>query len=137
MGLLPFEYAARNLGRNPARTLFTVGGAAAVVFLVLLMGAFLQTLGATLQRSGEPRNVIVLGLGSEDFIEQSSIGAQVPSVLAASVPEIEKAGGVPLVSPEIHHATTVRLAGEEAGPAGSPRKAVIRGVSEMAFLVHP
>jgi putative ABC transport system permease protein len=138
MKLLPFDYAARNAGRNPLRTLLTTMGAAAVIFLVLLMGAFVQTLGATLRGSGEPDNVIVLGLGSEDFLEQSEIGFAVPTELAAALEEVQKQPytETPLISPEIHHATVVRTSKDEIQDPGSTRNVLVRGITPMAFQVH-
>lgn len=137
MPMLPFDYAVRNAGRKPLRTVLTTLGAAAVVFLVILMGAFVQTLGSTMRSTGEPGNVIVLGAGSEDYLEQSEIRASVPTILSASVGSIAKHYGQPLVSPEIHHATFVSAAEKGTAVAGAqPRLGVVRGVTPMAFAVH-
>ena len=153
MTLLPFDHAARNAGRAPARTVLIVLGSAAVVFLVMLMAAFVGTLGATLRGTGDPANAIVLGLGSEDFLEQSEIGFGVPVELAAGVETLARQPGsdAPLLSPEIHHAAIVRPADgtEGDGPdqsaataagaataAAAPRTALIRGVTGAAFTVH-
>ncbi|MGI8906475.1 MAG: ABC transporter permease [Candidatus Sumerlaeaceae bacterium] len=138
MKLLPFDYAARNAGRSPLRTILTTVGAAAVVFLVILMGAFVQTLGSTLRGTGEADNAIVLGLGSEDFLEQSEIGFGVPLELAASVEEIAKqtTTETPLISPEIHHAAVVRRTENEVVDARSSRNVMVRGITPMAFLLH-
>ncbi|MCX7716946.1 MAG: ABC transporter permease [Candidatus Sumerlaeaceae bacterium] len=136
MRLLPLEYATRNLGRNPVRTLLTSLGAAVVVFMVILMGAFVETLGSTFRRTGDPANVIVLGLGSEDFLEQSEIAASVPGILAASVPGIASHHGIPLVSPEVHHAAAITLPHESVRPGSDLRRGLIRGVTPTAFLVH-
>lgn len=137
MKLLPFDYAARNAGRNPLRTLLATVGAGAVVFLVILMGAFVQSLDATLRGTGDPLNMILMGAGSEDYLEQSEIGAGIPSVLEASVPQIARHHDTPLISPEIHHATVVRLPEtDDAGPGGATRMALVRGITPVAFLVH-
>jgi putative ABC transport system permease protein len=136
MKLLPFDYAARNAGRNPLRTILTSAGAAAVIFLVILMGSFVQTLGSTLRGTGDPLNVIVLGTGSEDFLEQSEIGFGVPTLLAASIPEIAQHHGTPMISPEIHHAAVVRVSEKEIADPSDVRIALVRGITSMAFLVH-
>lgn len=136
MKLLPFDYAARNAGRNPLRTILTAGGAGAVVFLVILMGAFVQTLGSTLRGTGDPLNVILMGAGSEDFLEQSEIDSNVPTVLAASVPQIARHHDTPLISPEIHHATVVKLSEKDATDPSDTRMALVRGITPTAFLVH-
>jgi len=136
MKLLPFDYAARNAGRNPLRTLLTSGGAAAVIFLVILMGAFVQTLGSTLRGTGDPHNAIVLGMGSEDFLEQSEIAFDVPTILASSVEGIAQHHGQPMISPEIHHATVVRASEQEEVDPAKVRLGLSRGITPMAFLVH-
>lgn len=136
MRLLPFDYAARNAGRKPLRTLLAAGGAGAVVFLVILMGSFAQSLAATVRSSGEALNVIILGLGSEDFLEQSEISMAVPGLLASSVKQIEKHGGEPLLSPEIHHATIVRKNAAEVEDERNSSKGLVRGITPSAFLVH-
>lgn len=141
MTLLPFEYAARNAGRAPLRTILITCGAGAVVFLVILMGSFVESLSAMLGSTGEMNNVMVVGRGSEDFLEQSAIQANIPSVLAASVPTIEKQFGRPMVSPEIHHAAIVRdepvVSGKQ--PLHEPaetHKGFVRGVTPVALSVH-
>lgn len=138
MKLLPFDYAARNAGRNPLRTILTTIGAAAVVFLVILMGAFVQTLGATLRGTGEPDNVIVLGLGSEDYLEQSEIGFSVPTEMAASVDAVATQEGSddPLISPEIHHSTMVQLSADEKPDPKQANSVLVRGVTDKAYIVH-
>ncbi len=134
MKLLPFEYAVRNAGRNPARTALTTLGAAAVVFLVVLMGSFVESLKATLRATGHPANVIVLGAGSENFLEQSEIRATVATILPASVKGVRSHFGVPMASPEIVHATVVRRGGDES--TATTGRGVIRGVTDAALLVH-
>ncbi len=135
MKLLPFDYAARNAGRNPVRTLLMTLGAAAVVFLVILMGSFVQSMAATMRSTGERNNVIVLGLGSEDFLEQSEISPAVPSILAASVDTIQMVDDKPMLSPEILHSALIQIPGIKTGKL--THKVVVRGVTPAAFYVHP
>jgi putative ABC transport system permease protein len=137
MGLLPFEYAARNAARHPLRAFLTASAAAAVVFLVILMGSFVHSLGESLRQTGHPLNLIILGVGSEDFLEQSEISAAVPSILAASLKGVKRHFGSPMISPEIHHATIARPANDPSPPAANPSKGLFRGVTPMAFVVHP
>jgi putative ABC transport system permease protein len=136
MKLLPFDYAARNAGRKPLRTALTTIGAGSVVFLVILMGSFVQSLAATMRSSGEARNVIVLGLGSEDFLEQSEISPAVPTLLAASVSNVVKKNEQPLLSPEIHHSAIIRTAANADADERNVHKGFVRGVTPMAFQVH-
>lgn len=134
MKLLPFDYAARNAGRNPVRTVLMIAGAAGVVFLVILMGAFVQSMAATMRSTGEPANAIILGLGSEDFLEQSEISAATPSIAAAAIDSIATLHGKPLLSPEILHSAIVHLPGSK--PDDDLHKILVRGMTPDAFLVH-
>jgi len=133
MRLLPFDYAARNLGRSPVRSLLSVGGAALVVVLVLGAAAFVSGMTQSLSVSASQNNVIVLGAGSEESVERSEIDMRTSTVLAASISRIRERLNVPYVSPEIHMAIPVMTERDQAeGSLG-----VIRGVTPSAFLVHP
>jgi len=133
MRLLPFEYAARNLGRSPLRLLISVLGSVLVVVLATAAFAFVRGMDRSLVGSGSPNNVILLGAGSEESIERSEIGAGVASQARASVDGIKAIAGQALVSPEVHVALGVAL-GPDADPTG---QAVFRGVTPTAFSVHP
>lgn len=128
---LPLEYAIRNLGRSPARLLMSSGGAAMVVILVVAAAGFVAGMDEALRTSGDPRNAILLGVGSEESVERSEIPMRTASVVGASVPGIATVGGVEAVSPEIHVAMPVRVDGE-----GSATNLLLRGVRPEAFLVH-
>jgi len=132
MKLLPFEYAVRNLGRSPLRLAASVLGGALVVLLVLAAGGFVRGMQHSLRVSGNERNVLLLGAGSEESIERSQIGRNVPTLAAASVPGIKRRLGVDYVSPEVHMALVIRAGRED----GEKSQAVLRGVTPTAFLVH-
>jgi len=129
--LLPWEYAVRNLGRSPLRLALGVGGSALVVLLVIAAAAFVRGMGASLGGSGEARNAILLGAGSEESIERSEIPWRAAGIAAASIPGIRRRLGVSYVSPEIHSALVVEP------PGGGSAFANFRGVTPAAFLVHP
>ena len=131
--LLPFEYAVRNLGRNPLRTAAGVAGAALVVFLVAGAAGFVRGMRRALVGAGSPDNVLLLGAGSEESVERSQLEFRSAAVVAASVRGIRTRLGVPYVSPEVHLALSV--AREPDAPRG--RLTVVRGVTRRAFLVHP
>lgn len=133
MRLLPFEYAVRNLGRNPLRLAASVGGAALVVTLALASGGFVRGMESSLSASGSPHNVILLGAGSEESIERSQIGLNAASLVAASIPGVRARLGVPYVSPEVHMALPVRTGRDELREYNG----VFRGVTPAAYLVHP
>lgn len=137
MRLLPFHYAARNIGRSPLRMWLTVGGAAIVVFLVVAAVASMRALDLGVRDSGTPGNVMLLGAGSEESVERSEIPASTPGVIAASVSGLRALAGAPLISPELHVALPLRREGTPP-PSGSARDLVlVRGIEASAFLVHP
>lgn len=133
MRLLPFEYAVRNLGRSPSRLAASILGSALVVALMLAAGGFVRGMERSLLVSGSPRNVILLGAGSEESVERSQIGMNTATLVTASVPGIRTRLAEPYVSPEVHMAMVLKL------EADSPEEmdAVLRGVTSAAFLVHP
>lgn len=127
---LPFEYAVRNLGRNPARLAMSAGGSMLVVLLVIAATSFITGMNKSLRVSGSPRNIILMGAGSEESVERSEIAMRTTSIAATGISGIERIAGADAVSPEVHSALPVLT---EAGVA---RNTVIRGVTPAAFLVH-
>jgi putative ABC transport system permease protein len=98
MGWLPFEYAVRNLGRAPTRTVGTIAGHVLVVGLVLAAGSFVRGMEQSLTVSSNLRNVILLGAGSEESLERSQIGMNVATLVNASVPGIKTVLGEAYIS---------------------------------------
>jgi putative ABC transport system permease protein len=132
MRLLPTTYASRNLGRSPLRLLLSVLGSAMVVLLVLAAGGFVRGMTASLHSSADPRNIMIVGIGSEESLERSEIPGSTASLLAASVPGLRTAFGVTFASPEVHVQLPVL-----AGPATPPNRLIlVRGVTPAALLVH-
>lgn len=132
MRRLPFEYAVRNLSRSPARAMFCVFGSAMVVLLVMTAGAFVRGIERGMASSGSPRNVIVLGAGSEESVERSEISPQAPGLLAGNIEGIRERLGVAFVSPQVHMGANVRLSENDE----ASYLTLIRGVTPEAFLVH-
>ena len=130
LNLLPFAYATRNLLRDVPRFLQKIAGSAVVVFLVFAAGAFNQGMDSVLSASGSPRNVILLGAGSEESVERSEIDVQVESLAAAGIRGVEERLGQPAVSGEVHFMGRL-AAGEHA-----PQQALLRGITPAAFEVH-
>jgi putative ABC transport system permease protein len=130
MRILPFEYAVRNLGRNPARLLLTVGGSALVVLLVLTATGFVTGMQAAFVTSGREANVILMGSGSEESIERSEVPMRTSGIVAASLSGLVTRAGIDAVSPEAHVAIPVK------GIGGEGAMSVIRGIEPAAFLVH-
>ncbi|MEO0476129.1 MAG: ABC transporter permease, partial [Planctomycetota bacterium] len=132
MRRLPFDYAARNLGRSPLRLFISVIGSVLVVVLAVSAFAFVRGMDKSLVGSGSPNNVILLGAGSEESIERSEISTSVASQVQASVPGLKTEAGQAFVSPEVHAALGVATE-QDAEPIG---QAVFRGVKPTAFSVH-
>lgn len=133
--LLPLSYATRNLGRSPTRLALSVGGAALVALLAMAGAGFALGMDRALRASGHPRNVILLGAGSEESVERSEIPRATADTVAAGAPGIGRWDGQPLASPEINVALTVAAGEPQAGEerAGG----LVRGITPTAFLVHP
>jgi putative ABC transport system permease protein len=129
--LLPWDYGIRNLLRRPTRTLLTLGALATVVLLVLVIVGSIRGLERSLATSGDPQVMLVFALGAGESLENSSIAAQTPGILAASLPGIQRRYGVEHVSPELYLGTRVW-----AGDGGRSLLGLVRGVSPAAPLVR-
>ncbi len=132
MRLLPFEYAVRNLGRAPRRTVGTIFGSALVVTLLLAATSFIWGMQRSLKISGRADNVILILAGSEESLERSQLNATAAGQVVASISGLASRLGVPYVSPEVHIAMLVKRERD----SGEPMLANLRGVTPSAFLVH-
>jgi putative ABC transport system permease protein len=138
--LLPISYAARNLGRSPSRLILSVGGAALVAILSMAGAGFAIGMSSALRASGQDRNVVLLGAGSEESVERSEISQSTAGVVAASLNGIATFDGRPLASPEINVALSVMLrSNESAAPSADSAEHIglVRGITASAFIVHP
>jgi putative ABC transport system permease protein len=134
---LPFDYAIRNLGRRTLRTVLTGLSGALVAGLIVATAAFVRGLESSFAGAGEPDVAILLSTVAERDVVRSTVGAEVPELIAASVPGIRQVHGGPAVSAEIHMATNLRLGPQPAPGAPDPElNAFVRGVTSRAFLVH-
>ena len=106
--MLPFTYALRNLFRDPSRLAQTVGGSALVVLLLIAAVALNQGMDQVLSTSGSPKNVILMGKGSEESIERSEVGIGAESAAATSIANIESQLGVSAISGEIVYQAPIR-----------------------------
>lgn len=129
--MLPFSYAIRNLFRDKARLLQTVGGSALVVLLVMGALALNQGMKQVLSASGSPRNVILLGAGSEESVQRSEVVEQTAGIAASEIPGVSETMGNRAVSTEIHYMGLAQF------PGGSDAQALFRGVTPTALLTHP
>jgi putative ABC transport system permease protein len=141
MRLLPIDYAVRNLGRSRLRLALSVLGSALVVLLVLGAGGFVSGMTESLRHAGDERNVLVMGIGSEESFERSEIPASTASLLSASVPGLESRAGASFVSPEVHVQLPVTVQEAGTGETGTKEEkpgalVLVRGVTPTAVLVH-
>jgi len=128
--MLPFTYALRNLFRDPARLAQTVGGSALVVILLIAAVALNEGMDKVLSASGSPKNVILLGKGSEESVERSEVDIEVEAAAGTSIPGVESQLGVEAISGEIIYQAPIRT------ESGEEEQALLRGVLEKALLVH-
>lgn len=129
--MLPLTYALRNLFRDKSRLVQTVGGSALVVLLIMAATALNSGMAKVLSASGSPRNVILLGAGSEESIQRSEVAAQLGGIAEAAIPGVSQVLGVPAASPEIHYMSFLEAADGRKG------QGLFRGVTPRALLVHP
>lgn len=134
MRRLPFEYAARNLARTPTRTLLAFFGSTLVLVLLLGVVGFGRGMSASLAGSGDD-NILFIGAGSEESVERSEIPTRASGIVAASLGGLRQVLDQPAVSPEVHAALPARPA--ERDDLADPPLIVVRGVTPMAFAVHP
>ncbi|WP_182865373.1 ABC transporter permease [Rhodopirellula sp. JC639] len=128
--LLPWEYGVRNLARRPVRTALTLVALATVVMLVFVVVGFIRGLEQSLSVSGDPNVVLIYSVNSEENIENSSIAANAPALLAASLDGTVKRFGVTHVSPELYLGTRVKTGASGEGLG------LVRGVTPAAPLVR-
>lgn len=128
---LPWDYGVRNLFRRPVRSALTLGGLTVVVLLVLVVVGFIRGLERSLAVSGNDSVVLVYALSSAADVENSSIAASTPGLLAASVEGIRQQYGVDSISPELYLGTRITTASLD-----EPGMGLIRGVTTAAPLVR-
>jgi ABC-type lipoprotein release transport system permease subunit len=98
--------------------------------LVFVVVGFIRGLERSLAISGDPDVVLVYSVSAETNIENSSIAASSPSLLAASVDATRKRFGVNHVSPELYFGTRVTTQN------GRTSLGLVRGVTSTAPLVR-
>ncbi|MCC6405725.1 MAG: FtsX-like permease family protein [Planctomycetes bacterium] len=131
MRLLPLDYAVRNLGRRPTRTLLAAASSALVAALLVATAAFVRGLDHTFQGAARGDTAILLSSVAERDVVRSTVVAGLGELVAASVRGVASIEGVPAISDEIHMGTNLALPGDKRARPG-----FVRGVTDRAFLVH-
>ncbi len=130
MKTLPFSYATRHLLRDPGRLAQKTLGAGLVVLLIIAAGSFNHGMDSVLRGTGSPKNVILLGAGSEEAVERSEVKVQAEVLATAGIEGIASRLGVPAVSGEVHYMGLLRT------PPHGEAQALLRGVTPAALEVH-
>ena len=127
--MIPLIYSCRNLLRRPGQSVQLISGSSLVVVLVMLAASMNQAMERTLAQTGDSRNVILLGAGSEESVERSEVQNGLSQIVAASIPGILQTMGKPAISPEIHFNGILNNNGIKS-------QALVRGVRHEALWVH-
>ncbi len=122
---LPFDYAARNLGRRRLRTVLTAASAALVAALLVGTTAFVRGMSGTFSGAAREDVAILLSSAAEGDIVRSAVRADLARLVQADV------SGVLVASGEVHLATNMRVEGSETLAPG-----FVRGVTMNAYAVH-
>ncbi len=101
-----------------------------MVLLLIAAVAMNQGMDSVLSSSGSPRNVILMGKGSEESLERSEVSIDAESAAETSISGIETKLGVAAISGEITYQAPIRTS------SGIEEPALLRGVLEKALLVH-
>jgi ABC-type lipoprotein release transport system permease subunit len=122
-------YTLLNIVKSPGKA-FQLMLSAALVFLLLFAAmAFENGMHESLDLSGDPKNVMLLGTGSEESVERSEIPPESLSA-AQALRGLDQAFGRPSVSPEVIYNASIEVEGREA-------EAILRGVTRTAIQVYP
>lgn len=124
-----FSYTLMNLIKSPMRSLQLIASTFLVFILVLAASAFQEGMDKSLAISGDEKNVILLGKGSEESLERSEVmNSAIPA--AKAIKGLKEIFGQSAVSPETHYNTLIKVGEVE-------NEAMIRGVNTMALTVYP
>lgn len=129
---LPLTYNWRNVLVRKVSTVLTFVVVAVVVFVLAVLLSFAAGIRASLAASGHPRNLIVLAPGATSESTSIILPDEAPRVVQA--PGVARGtDGAMLISQELAVQTSIA----RVGPEGNPANVAVRGVDDVAFLVHP
>ncbi len=128
---VPLNYIARNLWSRRLTTLLTAGGLALVVFVFATVLMMDEGLKRTLVTTGELDNAVIIRKGAETEI-QSGIARDQAGIIEMHPAVAIGAQGRRMVSKE----TVVLISLLRQGD-NKPSNVVIRGTSDMGFLLRP
>jgi len=128
--LLPFSYAWRNVMARKASTAVTLAGVSVSVMVFVVISATGTSVGKMAASTGSPHNMVVLSEGARS-IESSSLSPELVRVIQHGKGVARNAAGESLASPELVVTKALR------GAAGKVEFIDVRGVTPIAFEVHP
>ena len=121
-------YTLRNLLKSAVRTLQLGFGSFLVLLLLFAAYAFQTGMDRSLQISGDAKNVILLGAGSEESVERSEVPASAVPIVK-SIRGLKKVFGESAVSPEAHYNTLINI-------DGADKEVMMRGLQSAALNIY-
>lgn len=122
-------YILMNLFKSPWRSLQLIFATYLVFMLLLSAASFQEGMQDSLSITGDAKNVILIGAGSEESLERSEVPwSAVPA--ARTILGLKKSFDKAAVSPEAHYNTLITVDGIE-------KDAMLRGVTVDALQVYP
>jgi putative ABC transport system permease protein len=122
-------YTLRNLIKSPIRFAQLLFSTFLVFSLILGAMAFEEGLRQSLATSSDDKNVILMGVGSEESLERSEVTHNaISSVL--TIRGLKKSFSEKAISPEVHYNSVIKVAEKEVNT-------LIRGVKKESLLVYP
>lgn len=122
-------YTLMNLIKSPWRSLQLIFGTYLVFILLISASSFQAGMEQSLAITGDEKNVILIGAGSEESLERSEVSWNAYSA-AKTIYGLKQVFGKPAVSPEVHYNTLINDGTRES-------EAMIRGVTPAAIQVYP
>jgi len=122
-------YTLMNLIKSPWRSLQMIFGTYLVFVLLISASSFQQSMERSLAITGDEKNVILLGAGSEESLERSEVHLNAYSA-AKTIYGLKQTFGKSAVSPEVHYNTLVNSGDKES-------EAMLRGITPTAIQVYP
>jgi ABC-type lipoprotein release transport system permease subunit len=134
--LLPLAYSWRNVAARKLATGVTLAGVSVAVMVFVVMTATADGIARVAVGTGEPGNLIVLSKGAPSA-EASKLPRDVIHVVRHAPGVARDAEGDPLVSVEALMVHSIPRKGARARDFANSRYTVVRGVTPLAFAVHP
>ncbi|MBF0196208.1 MAG: FtsX-like permease family protein [Planctomycetes bacterium] len=124
-----FVYTLLNLIKSPLRLLQLILSTFIVFSLILGAMAFEGSLSQSLSISGDDKNVILIGAGSEESLERSEIPLAAFAA-AKTIPGLKRVFAQSAASPEVHFNSVIHIEDRDV-------EMLLRGVQAESLHVYP